>query len=154
MNMSDELNELRTIALAELENERIAYLDEEEYNDRIYDARREDLISYCRPMRLWEYAAWLTGFMQSGGKPTHFYDYNTPSNWFTANEDFTVAPLYGSRAINIIVPVGVRFLGGPTGHNKIYISTNDGRFLGQEFHDHKPNTNITVPVYMDTETLN
>jgi hypothetical protein len=67
-----------------------------------------------------DYLKWLSGFFENGGKPTHFYDYPM-DDFYVAKEDFYCKPLYGASSINIIVPESVKYLGGKTGHNNIYL---------------------------------
>ena len=157
--LADEFNSMRAVALAEQAARRQASESTHRRDSEMSYARRDTVVSQCRRMQLWEYAAWLTGFMKAGGKPTHFYDYATPlGNWFTALEDFTVLPLYGAMSVNIIVPAGIHLLGGDTGHSSLFVTTNGDdagdRFLYQGFHDYRPHSSPrVVPVYTDTEVL-
>jgi hypothetical protein len=77
-----------------------------------------------------DYIAWLVGYIRNGGRPTHYYDYKMPlDNFYVAQEDFIMIPLYGSLSINVIVPENVNFLGGELGHCNIYLM-KDFKTLG------------------------
>jgi hypothetical protein len=67
-----------------------------------------------------DYKKWLEGYMRSGKKPTHSYDYLMPDNFYVVLDNFELEALYGSNAIEIIVPKNVRFLGGELGHINLY----------------------------------
>lgn len=153
--LADQLNEMRTLAYAKQATRRSAGYRGRDLDRGVQEDRRATLLSMCRTMQLWEYAAWLTGFMKAGGKPTHFYEYPTPvGGWFTAEQDFVALPLYGALAVNIIVPASVNLLGGDTGHSDLFVTTAEGAFLHQGFHDMRPHAAPrVVPVYTDTEVL-
>ena len=69
-----------------------------------------------------DYEAWLKGFIEAGGTPTHTYDYNIHlRDWYAAIIDFEICPMYGANSINIIAREGVKFLGGERGHCNIYL---------------------------------
>ncbi|MDY6966736.1 MAG: hypothetical protein SVM80_12370 [Halobacteriota archaeon] len=69
-----------------------------------------------------DYVEWLFGYIQNGGKPTHYYDYELPRrDFYVATQDFEIRPLYGSSSVSIIVPKNINFLGGELGNNKIYL---------------------------------
>lgn len=88
-----------------------------------------------------DYNRWLGGYMESGKKPTHFYDYpmgRSLNEYYLATKDFEMGPLYGAKAINIIVPDGVKFLGGEIGHCNIYLMEGS-KAIGS-----------FVPVFQDT----
>lgn len=120
---------------------------------------RERLLSLMRPAQKWEYEAWLTGYLKQGGNVTHFYDYAWPTKGFYVPlSDFVITPLYGATSVNVVVPKGVRFLGGQTGHCDVYItnSFDEGgdAFAYQGFHDPRPHSCPSfVPVFTDTEVL-
>lgn len=97
-----------------------------------------------------QYLKWLRGYIRSGGKPTHFYDYPFKNGRFryarsgtlTIDSDYE----YGARSRNIIVASGVKaertrpgavFDGW--GHTKLYFMRG-----------HRANDTI-VPVYSDPE---
>lgn len=68
-----------------------------------------------------EYKKWIEGFMQSGGKVTASSTVNPGSRFFVATEDlFFEHPLCGTDSISIIVPTGIKFLGGDFGHCDIF----------------------------------
>ncbi len=69
-----------------------------------------------------DYLKWLRGFLENGGKITHFYDYMFPDGFHKALRGFNMIPLCGSSAVQIIVPKGVEitsFQG--LGHCDLYL---------------------------------
>lgn len=93
-------------------------------------------ISHCRRATKDEYQDWLLGYMKEGGMPTHYYSYPF-GRFHIAIEDFYLYPLYGSRAMYIIVPNGIRVDYQDLGHSSLYIM--DGFLAKDGF----------VPVYAD-----
>lgn len=84
------------------------------------------------------YREWLRGFLASGGKPTHFYDYPLPSTFYVARRDFTLVGLCGSGSYDVIVPAGIKVTIERRGHCNLFFMdgfTSQGHF---------------VPVYSDT----
>ena len=77
-----------------------------------------------------DYKQWLAGYLKRGGRAISYYDRPfDPTDWYVAEEDFEIVPLYRANAIKIIVPANVRFLGGELGYNELYLM--DGfRILG------------------------
>lgn len=157
--LADEFNAQREIAFAQQRT--LAQSRDDDY-DRQHAAMlrsREDLLSAMRPAQKWEYEAWLTGYLKQGGKVTHFYNHAHPLKaFYVASTNFTMTPLYGALAVNIVVPKGVHLLGGDTGHCNVYITTffDEGgdAFVYQGFHDSSPHFNPHfVPAYSDTEVL-
>lgn len=69
-----------------------------------------------------EYNKWLKEFIANAGTPTHYYDYRSDSwNWYSANNDFIIVPLYGATAFSIIANEGICIdTSGGTGHINIY----------------------------------
>jgi len=89
-----------------------------------------------------DYKRWLAGYLRSGRKPTHSYGYpmeRTLDEFYVALDDFELAPLRGANAIHIIVPKGIKFLGGELGSTGLY------------FMDGFENKGGWVPVYDDIE---
>jgi len=91
----------------------------------------ENLFKNLVPASASDYQSWLDGFIRKGGRVTHYYDYGfplgdkniTPFNypsWTIAIADFKMIPLYGSHAVQIIVPRGIKYLGGDIGHCSLY----------------------------------
>lgn len=68
-----------------------------------------------------DYMTWLKGYVAQGREPTHVYDYpfDRWDNFYMAERDFEVIPLYGSSSINIIVPEGIK-VSGSCGHNELF----------------------------------
>lgn len=141
------LNNMRTVALAEQAAQ--------SRRDRLCgdtEERRNALVSLMRPAQKWEYEAWLAGWMAAGGTPTHFYGYPTPTEgWWVALADTVILPLYGAFSINVIVPAGIDVT-GVTGHSNLYVTTAEGEYLHQGFHQGKPSQDSPyVPVWTDTD---
>ncbi len=89
---------------------------------------------------VYTYSEWLTGYVNRGGAPTHFYEYLFPADrWFLAVADMVMYPLYGATAIHVIIPPGIKVV-GEYGHNRLFWL--DGY-----------KTNSAVPVYSDTTIL-
>jgi len=81
---------------------------------------RDEIIAYSlKPASPKKYASWLKGFMQNGGEPAHYYDYQMPNKFFVAKRNAEINPLYGSLAIHIIVPKGLDVV-GELGHCNLY----------------------------------
>jgi len=76
---------------------------------------------FFRPASLQDYEEWLWAFMRNGGQPTHYYDYDMPRGFFVAQNNFKTNPLYGSMAVEMIVPKEFRHIGGDLGHCNIYM---------------------------------
>ena len=75
-----------------------------------------------RPATRDDYKRWLIGYLRSGGEPTHYYDYKFPEReFYVAVMDFRIQPLYGAFSFSIIVPKGIRFLGGELGHINLFL---------------------------------
>lgn len=130
--------------------------DRRELRDREFEERlrrsevdREFMIAQCRVGQLWEYAAWLKGYMEAGGTPTHFYDYDTPKFWVAA-ADLQIRPLYGSASMQIVVPEGIGYEDDVfTGHTSLFVTRTRSHFTVFGNLHHPP----FVPVYQDTEIV-
>ncbi|MFW6312224.1 MAG: hypothetical protein ACOC1K_08340 [Nanoarchaeota archaeon] len=84
-----------------------------------------DYMKYLTPKlkkaRHTDYIKWLKGFIQTKGEPTHIYDYNfRNTRWYIAKDNFILASLYGSSALNIIIPENVKYKISNIGHNTVY----------------------------------
>jgi hypothetical protein len=110
----------------ELENKKRNLYEAELIEREVLAKSREDAISelkkkgYFRPARPDEYEAWLRGYIESGGKITHAYQYPMPNNFHVANLDFELPSLCGASAIELIVPCGVTISGIDIGHCNLY----------------------------------
>lgn len=95
-----------------------------------------------RTAALGDYIEWLTKWISAGGQPTHYchYPFNGHS-WLVAEQDFHTGGECGANSAEVIVPRGVRYLGGPLGHNNLFMHS------GPKKHGH------FVPVYSDPEFL-
>lgn len=96
---------------------------EKERNERVKKAD-ELFMGRLRPARVEDYKNWLAGFLAMDNKPTHCYNYPLErgmEDWKVALADFQIVPLFGADSLNIIVPKGIRFLGGELGHNNLYL---------------------------------
>lgn len=75
-----------------------------------------------RPATVTEYVTWLQSHLAAGGRITHAYDYPMARQQFvTATRDFVTDGECGAQALSIVVPTGVRHLGGRLGHNNLYV---------------------------------
>ena len=82
--------------------------------------RQLNITNSTVPAHRWQYEEWLSGFLFNGGRITHVYDYPwTRWRWLCAHRTFTIKPKYGSRAVNLIVPVGIT-ISGDRGHSTLY----------------------------------
>lgn len=87
------------------------------------------------------YLRWLETWLAAGNNPTHYYDYSASRwNWLLAQDDFHTGGECGANAVQIIVPSGIRWIGGALGHNKLYFMDGPGQqggsvpvFEGPEF---------------------
>ncbi|MBA7700059.1 hypothetical protein ES703_108765 [subsurface metagenome] len=76
-----------------------------------------------RQARVKDYKNWLAGFLEKGNKPTHCYEYPLErgmEEWKVACSDFQILPLFGANSLQIIIPKGIKFLGGELGHSNLY----------------------------------
>ncbi|MGW8954663.1 hypothetical protein [Streptomyces sp. NPDC055709] len=98
-----------------------------------------------RPSTVNEYVLWLKQWLDAGNSPTHYYDYpmSRDLSWQVAVRDFTTGGECGADAVRIVVPPGIRHIGGGLGDNQLYFmdgpSHGGGVFL--------------VPVFSDPEFL-
>nr|BAR33286.1 hypothetical protein [uncultured Mediterranean phage uvMED] len=70
-----------------------------------------------------EYADWLVGYISTGGKIAHVYDYEI-GRWefLYLKKDAKITELYGASSVNIIVPKGINCdITGDIGHNKVFL---------------------------------
>jgi hypothetical protein len=69
-----------------------------------------------------DYAKWIKEYVERGKKITHYYDYPMPVDTFyvVTTREFCVSPLHGANSIKIIVPKGVKYLGGNLGHIELF----------------------------------
>jgi hypothetical protein len=89
-----------------------------------------------------DYLKWLAGYLKRGGMPTNLNDYpmsRAIDRFYVAEEEFMSAPLYRDNSISIIVPKGVKYLGGNPGQNQIYFMKGFER------------KGLWVPVFSDTK---
>ncbi|MDO8537243.1 MAG: hypothetical protein Q7R94_03275 [bacterium] len=95
---------------------------EHEKRAREADDFKSKLMENLSPASVEDYKRWLRGYLEGGGKVTHVYDYPmSQQDFYVAHKDFKFEkPLYGAQSIKIIVPRGVRFLGGDLGHANLY----------------------------------
>lgn len=71
------------------------------------------------------YIAWLRAYLAADGQVTHVYDYPYPGERFLlAARDFTTGGECGALSREILVPPGVRHLGGDLGHCHLYFEAD------------------------------
>lgn len=112
---------------------------EKESNERVKKAG-ELFMGKLRQAKVKDYKNWLAGFLERGGKPTHCYDYPLErgmEEWKVALSDFQIVPLFGADSLDIIIPKGIKFLGGELGHTNLY------------FMDGFSHAGSWVPIYSD-----
>lgn len=137
----DELDAMRQEALAAQHRERSSHKARHDFEYKAALRDLERMIHHLRGAEVSEYNAWLKGYMDRGGKPSHFYDYPTPTGkLYVALRDFTIKPLHGAMSISVIVPARVTVTGDP-GHSSVYLM--DG-FTTLNAHP-------LVPCYSDTK---
>lgn len=88
-----------------------------------------------------DYHKWLKGFLSTGRRSTHSYQYKMPiHDWRVAIANFAVHPLHGSHVLHIIVPEGITvdYLSRGLGHINLYQMQEFGQVGGW------------VPIYEDT----
>ena len=88
--------------------------------DRQRRATRDaEIMPKLKPAYAHNYKKWLRGYLENGGTPTHWYDYGLPDSFYVAKRNIEMTPLFGSTAINIIVPKGID-VSGNLGHCNLY----------------------------------
>ena len=130
---------------ADAQAQREAWQAEEAASRKRYEVQeaefRAKVAPYLQPATVKAYANWMVKYIEAGGAPTHYYDYNMPvRDWRIALADFTMLPLYGSSAVRVIVRQGATFKGGELGHNTVYLP--DGSLVGH-----------WAPIYPDVTAL-
>jgi hypothetical protein len=108
---------------------------------------RELMLTQLRPAEPGEYATWVQGWFQAGGRSFQRITSATPQIW-VATKHLDVHPLHGAKALQIIVPEGIDDNGGDTGHTDLFI-LREGRYLQRGFHDQVARTPRNVPIYSD-----
>lgn len=77
------------------------------------------------PLPLDRYVAWLRAYLAAGGQITDVVDYPYPrSRFLLATRDFTTGDECGADAREILVPPGIKHLGGSLGHCKLYFESD------------------------------
>jgi hypothetical protein len=92
-----------------------------------------------RPARLNEYLEWLRKHAETGGKPTHLYNYPWATwNFLYAERDFRLGGECGANARSIVAGPNASWISGGIGHNNLFLS-------GGTFHG------LVVPMFSDSE---
>lgn len=95
---------------------------------------REGLIEYngFRPGTADDYSAWMARFLKAGHEPGGYCAYEqTTHALFVATRDFSMQPLLGVNALEIVATENAHFLGGKLGHSVLYFMA-DGSCSGWE----------------------
>ena len=72
-----------------------------------------------RETTLDEYRHWLSGYLENGGRVSHYYDYEFGrQTFYTATYSGSLAPQYGSASFCVLAPAGVKIVSG--GHNNVF----------------------------------
>lgn len=137
--MNFSATELNAILATARETQRIR---DAEWQAHVELSRKgiEDRFCHPQPFRIAfieDYMAWLRGFLNNGGTPTHAYNYPWSRwKWFVLLRETKLPPLYGVEAIEIIIPETVRIMGEP-GHSNLFFM-KDFRASG------------IIPIFSDT----
>lgn len=124
MGIKDHAREIRLIKNQEYEK----------YMQQVKEAKRESeernrpmqslLNRHCMTASVEDYEDWLAVYTASiNGNNPFTKSFNRPfsrDNWYCAISDFTLPPVYGSRAIHIIVPKGIIVTVERDSHNNVY----------------------------------
>jgi hypothetical protein len=82
---------------------------------------KPDLMSTLKRATAADYALWLKGYLERGGKVTHTRDYDFNWSWYIATEDFIIPDrCCGVDRFNIIVPDGVNVTHAGFDHCDVY----------------------------------
>lgn len=135
------MNQNITDLLARFEVSDIEWLEQRARDQEEYERKKhifaQTILPKLSKATNQHYKRWLKGFLDNGGKPTHFYDYKLPSNFYIANEDVKMIALCGASSIDIIAMPGIKIT-GELGHCSVFAMDN---FTTQ---------GICIPVYSDT----
>lgn len=102
-----------------------------------------------QPARYEDYLKFFTKYVKRGGKPHTFRDcpfYEGAGGMALAVADFRLNDECGAFSIDIIVPKGVHYLSGPSGHCSIYYQDTGS----PEMREHFPSR---VPLFDEPEML-
>lgn len=81
---------------------------------------------YFEPALFEDYYRWVKAYTSRGGKFTDFTDTpwsNSGGRFAVARRDFTLSEGYGANRIDVIIPEGIRFMGGDIGHCGLFDMT-------------------------------
>ena len=73
------------------------------------------------------YTDWYNNFIVNGGTPSVIFDVPFPredGTWRVATDQENLIPKYGSKAINVVVPVGYNITFTNLGDNNVYYLTD------------------------------
>lgn len=96
------------------------------------EVERSEFLAHCQTATLTEYTAWMIGYLNRGGEPSHIYDHGftqpEPRVMVLAEKPGAVPTLYGADSLQVIVPAGVSFapedvpqtFHGRCGHSTFY----------------------------------
>lgn len=114
----DNLREQDRLDRVRKERERF---EREQPYEALQDRVKKELNPKLRRAVPQDYVQFLRGYMSNGQNPTHVYNYNLPDSFYVAKENFATLPLYGSMAIEIIVPPHVEVdMSEGLGHCNLY----------------------------------
>lgn len=89
-----------------------------------------------------EYVHWVKRFLDSGKMPTHYYDYPFERKGMVVPlKPFRLTGECGARAKSFLVHEPSYYLGGPIGHNSVFLFNKDRTVTGPTW----------IPVYGDPE---
>ena len=106
--------------------ERIRELEELKKSQQSWRKWKKEIKPTMRPATKEDYESWLSGYFQSASKNSLIrfsvgsIDALLSDFYYIAKEDFRMLYLSTGYSVNVIVPHGVRFLGGELGGSKLY----------------------------------
>ena len=121
MNAIELRTEARRLA-AEQQVEDDKHSDDYWARSREYDKAAKRWLRTMRNARSEDYSAWLDGYLLQGGVVDHVLNYQmrTMGRWFVARKQCVITKLYGAKAVNVIVPIGVDVTIEEAGHNGVF----------------------------------
>jgi hypothetical protein len=106
---------------------------EREFRLKESERNKEFMLSQLRLAQPEEYDKWANAAIKANPQvEIDLRDYRP--QMYVALHDLHIVPLYGTFALNIIVPKGINDFGAKTGHTNLYITRNS-EYLTRGFHE-------------------
>lgn len=113
------------MALSGDEANRRRWAKESEKSEREHQAlaeQRTELLSHCRPATVAEYAEWLVGYLNAGGRVTSVNSGPMRGMWWMLTPPTYAPKLCGALSVDVIVPDGFRLARSlDWGHSTFYL---------------------------------